>query len=98
MSGVFVLGGHQTDFARNWAREDLGISDMVAETVRAVLEDAAVRPEDIDACHVGNFVGELFTGQGHLGGMFAAVEPRLSGTPAMRHEAACASGSMALIA
>jgi acetyl-CoA C-acetyltransferase len=98
MNDVFVLAGHQTDFARNWTAEGRGVSEMVAETVAAVLDGAAVHPEEVDACHVGNFVGELFTGQGHLGGMLAAVEPRLSGVPAMRHEAACASGSMAIIA
>lgn len=26
---VYVLGGAQTDFARNWAREGLGIGDMM---------------------------------------------------------------------
>ena len=32
-SDVYVLGGYQTDFARNWSREGLGIADMMAEAV-----------------------------------------------------------------
>ena len=93
---MFVLGGWQTDFARNWA--DGGIPAMLDETVAGALASAQVEASDIDVCHVGNFVGELFTGQGHLGAMLASVEPGLVGKPAARHEAACASGSMALLA
>ena len=47
--------------------------------------------------HVGNAFGQLFTGQGQLGAMPATVEPRLWGKPAARHEAACASGSVAVL-
>ena len=28
---IYILGGSQTDFARNWAREGLEIYDMFAE-------------------------------------------------------------------
>ena len=35
---VYVLGGYQSDFARNWAREGLSIGDGFVETVRAGLE------------------------------------------------------------
>lgn len=93
---MFVLGGAQTDFARSWGREE-AISSMLAEVVREAVEDARIDPADIDVSHVGNFVGELFCGQGHLGAMLATVEPALAGKPASRHEAACASGSMALL-
>lgn len=93
---VFVLGGAQTDFARNWGREE-AISSMLSEAIRGAMEDARIDPTDIDVSHVGNFVAELFCGQGHLGAMLATVEPALAGKPASRHEAACASGSMALL-
>ena len=52
----------------------------------------------MEAVHVGNAFGQLFTGQGQLGAMPATVEPRLWGKPAARHEAACASGSVAVLA
>jgi acetyl-CoA C-acetyltransferase len=95
---VSIAGSYQTDFARNYAREGLEISDLVAETVRGTLENAGLTPADIDAVHVGNAFGQLFTGQGQLGAMPATVEPGLWGLPAARHEAACASGGVALLA
>nr|WP_062331514.1 acetyl-CoA acetyltransferase [Herbidospora sakaeratensis] len=95
---VWVLGGHQTDFARNWSREGLDFADLTAETVRGTLDDAGVSAADVDVIHVGNAFGQLFTGQGQLGGMPATVVPELWDVPATRHEAACASGGTALLA
>lgn len=95
---LFVLGGYQSDFARNLAKEDREVSDLVAELVDGALVDAAVDAAEIDTIHVGNAFGQLFNGQGHLGAMPATVEPRLWGTPAARHEAACASGGIAVLA
>lgn len=94
---VYVLGGAQTDFARNWAREGLGIEDMMHEVFFHGLEASDLQPRDIQSVHIGNFVGELFCGQGQLGGIVAGFDPALSGVPTSRHEAACASGSMAIL-
>lgn len=93
-----ILGGYQTDFARNLTREGLELSDLVAEVVTGTLADAGITPADVGVIHVGNAFGQLFTGQGHLGAMPATVEPGLAGVPASRHEAACASGGIALLA
>src|SRR5580700_7784375 len=98
MGSVWIAGSYQSDFARNYAREGLEISDMVAESVAGTLDRAGVAAEDVAAVHVGNAFGQLFTGQGQLGAMPATVEPRLWGKPAARHEAACASGSVAVLA
>lgn len=92
---VFVLGGAQTDFARNYAREGLEVSDLVGEAVAATLAD--VRVETVETIHVGNAFGQLFNRQGHLGAMPATMDSRLVGLPAMRHEAACASGGIAML-
>jgi acetyl-CoA C-acetyltransferase len=97
MSKVYVLGGSQTDFSRNWAREGLEIYDMFAEVLRDGLRAAAVEPGQIQVGHVGNFVGDLFTGQGLLGGFFGQVFPEMGSIPTSRHEAACASGSIAIL-
>lgn len=94
---VWVLGGYQSDFARNLTREGLGIDALTGEVVRAALAAARTAAEDIGVIHVGNALGELLTGQGHLGAMPATVVPELWGTPASRHEAACASGSVAVL-
>ncbi len=97
-SSVYILGGSQTDFARNIAKQDLTIADLVREAVTDTLADAGVAPNQIDSIHVGNAFGQLYNGQGHLGAMPASVVPELWGKPAMRHEAACASASMAALA
>ena len=93
-----ILGVHQTDFANNLAKTDGDIADLTAEVVTATLADAEIGADAVESIHVGNAFGQLYTGQGHLGAMPATVEPALWGVPAMRHEAACASSSMAVLA
>ena len=97
-SRVYILGGYQTDFADNWARNGLEIFDAMRATITSGLQECALEPSDVDVAHIGNFVAELFCNQGHLGGLFAACDPAFAGVPASRHEGACASGSLALLA
>ena len=94
---VWILGGHQTDFARSWAREGLDISDMMRESIEAALVDARIDASMVDTVHVGNAFSELQRGQGHLGAVALQVVPALRGKPAMRHEGACASSSLAVL-
>lgn len=94
---VYVLGGAQTDFARNWSRENLGIDDLMAATLTDALIEVSLEASDIQSAHITNFNAELFCNQGLLGGIFAGLHPDLSGVPTMRHEAACASGSMGIL-
>lgn len=58
----------------------------------------AAEPGRVDRAFVGNFLGELFVQQGHLGAMLVRVAPSLDGAPVTRVEAACASGGVALVA
>lgn len=95
---AYIIGVAQTDFARNWHKEGLGLVDMLREAAEEALADAAVDPADVDVVHVGNHAGELFAGQSQLGGMAVAAVPELLGRPSTRHEAACASGGTALLA
>ncbi|MBM4223386.1 MAG: thiolase domain-containing protein, partial [Gammaproteobacteria bacterium] len=95
---VYILGGYQTDFAENWARSGRELADGMREVIERGLEAARLAPQDLDTAHVGNFAGELFCNQGHLGGLLAASLPDLAGIPASRHEGACASGSLAALA
>lgn len=95
---VFILGGYQTDFARNWSREGKGLLELLADAAEGAFIAAQVKPEQVEVAHVGNFVSDLFTGQAHLGGLLAEAVPGLRGLPISRHEAACASGSMAVLA
>ncbi|MFZ1062220.1 MAG: acetyl-CoA acetyltransferase [Acidimicrobiales bacterium] len=97
-NGVWVAGSYQSDFARNLLREGLEVSDLVAELVDGTLEDARVDAQAVQSIHVGNAFGQLFNGQGQLGAMPATIDGRFWGLPAARHEAACASGSVAVLA
>jgi acetyl-CoA C-acetyltransferase len=95
---VFLLGGFQTDFARNFTREGKTLADLIRETVQGALQSTGVTAEEIEVGHVGNFAAELFNGQGHLGGLLVEADPAFRGLPTSRHEAACASGSVAALA
>lgn len=95
---VYILGGTQSDFSKNWAREGIDIERAFSETLHSGLEAARLDASDIQTGHVGNFVTELFAGQGLLGGFFGMADPALDGLPTARHEAACASGSVAILA
>lgn len=95
---VYILGGAQTDFARNIEREGGGMFELFRDVAEAAFTVTQIEPKEVEVAHVGNFVGELFAGQGQLGGFFGHVHPDLAGIPASRHEAACASGSIAILA
>jgi acetyl-CoA C-acetyltransferase len=95
---VYILGGHQTDFARNWSKEQKHIAAMIRESVVGGLEATAIDAKDVEVGHVGNFAAELYSMQGHLGALLVDADPAFSGLPTARHEAACASGSIALLA
>lgn len=51
---TYVLGGYQTDFARNLRREELTLDDLVEEIVRDTLDSAAIDVTQIESIHVGN--------------------------------------------
>lgn len=95
---TYILGGWQSDFANNWARQGMEFADAFSEVVGEGLNAVGLEPKDVDTGHVGNFVGDLFAGQGLLGGFFGMVHPDFDGLPTSRHEAACASGSVAILA
>jgi acetyl-CoA C-acetyltransferase len=95
---VYILGGAQTDFARNIDREGGGMFELFRDVAETAFAATGIEPREVETAHVGNFVGELFAGQGQLGGFFGHVHPDLAGIPTARHEAACASGSIAILA
>ena len=96
-TAVYILGGYQTDFARNWRKEEANLREIMGEAVQGALEATSLEAHDIDTAHVGNFAGELYAKQGQLGGFFAEIDPDFGGLPTSRHEAACASGSISIL-
>ena len=95
---VYILGGWQSDFSDVWSRRGIDLADAFSESVQHGLAATGLNAADIQSGHVGNFTAELFAGQGLLGGFFGLVDPAFDGLPTARHEAACASGSVAILA
>lgn len=104
MDNVYILGGAQTDFERNWIKEGKGMIALLKEVMADGLGDAGLSFKDIKklnkdnrvACFVGNFIAEKYTEQGHLGAFLTEVDPAFYGVPSARYEAACASSSVAI--
>src|SRR2546430_759953 len=71
-ANVWILGGYQSDFARNLTREGHDFADLTAEVVDFTLSAAKVDPANIEVVHVANAFGEMFARQGHLGAMPAS--------------------------
>ena len=104
MSKVYVLGGAQTDFERNWTKEGKNLVALLKEVVSDGFNNADITFDDIIAlnkenkvgCFVGNFIAEQYVNQGHLGAFLTEVDPAFYGVPSARYEAACASSSVAM--
>ncbi len=94
---VYILGGYQTDFARNWMKEGGDVVALMKESVVEGLAATGIDSKEVEVAHVGNFAAELYCKQGHLGGFMAEIDPAMSGIPTSRHEAACASGSVSMM-
>lgn len=101
---VYVLGGAQTDFERNWTKEGKNLIAILREAVAdgfaradfSYEEMARLNAKNRVAAFVGNFIAEQYISQGHLGAFLTEVDPVFYGVPSARYEAACASSSVAL--
>jgi len=104
MNKVYVLGGAQTDFERNWTKENKNVVALLKEIISDGLDDVDISFDDIEAlnknnrvaCFIGNFLAEHYINQSHLGALLTEVDSVFYGVPSARYEAACASGSVAL--
>lgn len=104
MNKVYVLGGAQTDFERNWFKENKSVVALLKEVIDDCLSNVNLSYQDIVAlnklnkvyCFIGNFLAEYYVNQGHLGSLLTEVNSAFYGVPSTRYEAACASGSAAL--
>lgn len=95
---VYILGGYQTDFSLNYTKNGGGIDKIISDTIDGGLSATHLQETDIQVFHIGNFIGELMAHQGHLGGFITELFPKFNNIPAFRHEAACASGGLAVLA
>ena len=90
MRDVSIIGIGQTKVGEHWER---GLADLAVEATLAALDDAGL--EGADTLYVGNMLGGVLSGQEHLGALIADLAG-LRGIPALRVEAADASGGVAL--
>lgn len=104
MEKVYILGGAQTDFERNWTKEGKNMIALLKEVIADGFIDSgfsfdeliSLNKQNRVAAFVGNFIAEQYISQGHLGAFLTEVSPAFYGVPSARYEAACASGSVAL--
>lgn len=104
MRKVYILGGAQTDFERNWKKEGKNMIAMLKEVIFDGLANVEISLDDVKelnkenrvACFVGNFIAEKYIDQGHLGAFLTEVDSAFYGVPSARFEAACASSSVAI--
>ena len=89
---VAIVGIGSTSFGEHW---DRGLKELVAEAGFEAAEDAGIRGKDIELVIAGNMSGGMFVGQEHVAALMADFLG-LNPTPAVRVEAACASGGVAL--
>ena len=78
-------------------RENPSLEQHLNGAVKELLDSTGVDPSVIQRGYVGNFAGELFSNQGHLGAMVARGFEGLAGVGIARIEGACASGGLALV-
>lgn len=88
---VYLLGGGQTRFGELW---DRSLSDLIREAVDSAIASTGILPTDIDAVVIGNMAGGETAEQAHLGAFASSLLPHHP--PALRVEAACASGGVAV--
>ncbi len=88
---VYLLGGGQTRFGELW---DKSLAQLIREAVDAAMHNTQVLPTDIDYIVIGNMVSGETASQAHLGTFASSLLPHHP--PALRVEAACASGGVAV--
>lgn len=105
---VYVIGGSVTKFIGAGhpdfidkkhpdfeKKQNPNLKDYLRMSVGDALKNTKTDASLIEHSYVGNFCGELFNNQGHLGAGLAVADPAFIGKPSMRVEAACASGGLA---
>jgi acetyl-CoA C-acetyltransferase len=92
MRPVAVIGVGKTAFG---ALQDRDLRSLAVEAGEKCMKDARVSPSQVEAFYLGNFAGPSFVGQNHLAPYIAGAMG-ITGVPATRFEAACASSGSAL--
>jgi acetyl-CoA C-acetyltransferase len=89
---VAIVGIGQTSFGEHW---EIGLKELATQAGFDAAAEAGISGEDIEFVVIGNMSAGMFEGQEHLAALWADYLG-LNPTPAIRVEAACASGGIAL--
>ncbi|OHA13138.1 MAG: hypothetical protein A3J10_02965 [Candidatus Sungbacteria bacterium RIFCSPLOWO2_02_FULL_54_10] len=88
---IFLVGSGLTRFGEWW---DKGLRDLMDEAIDAALRSSGLNVLDIDLVIVANMLAEVTNDQADLGALASSLMPHHPA--ALRVEAACGSGSVAL--
>jgi acetyl-CoA acyltransferase len=88
---IIGVGAHPTG-----QFSDKALKDIAYPAVWNALDDAGVKPLDLDVAYVGNSLGGLLTGQEGVRGQVLLQHSGISGIPIVNVENACASAATAL--
>src|SRR5690242_11952181 len=91
MRQVAVVGIGKTAFG---AFPDRDLRSLAVEAGQKALENGRAKTSQVEAFYLGNFAGPSFVGQNHLA-PYVAAGMGITGIPATRFEAACASSGSA---
>ncbi|MFW5966758.1 MAG: thiolase C-terminal domain-containing protein [Persicimonas sp.] len=108
---IYLVGGDLTTFIGKFhpdfiwkkhpdfgEKENPTLEEHLSASINGAFEKTGVDPAAIDKGFIGNFAGELFANQGHMGALAVRANEKLAGKPFMRLEGACASGGLAMVA
>jgi len=91
-SKVGIIGVGMTKFGELW---DIRYRDLIVEAGVEAIKDAGIDGDQIESMYVGSMSPGLFAEQEHVSALVTDYSG-LTGIPACRVEAACASGGVAL--
>lgn len=90
---IAIRGYGQTRFGELW---DISLSDLLRQATDAAVNNSGLKAKEIDAVYVANMASGNYEFQMHLNSLVSSFFPHHP--PAFRLEAACASGSLAVVA
>ncbi|MFB6263077.1 MAG: hypothetical protein ABEL76_05550 [Bradymonadaceae bacterium] len=100
---IYVVGGDLTPFIGKGHPDfdedgdNPSLEDHLTDAIQGTFEQTGVDPEAVERGYIGNFAGECFSNQGHLGALAVRADEQLQGKPFQRVEGACASGGLATV-
>lgn len=106
---VYIVGGAITPFIGKGSpsfidkkhpdfgkKQNATVEEIITAVTNEALANANVDAALVDRIAIGNFAGELFCNQGHMGACVTGANAKLLNKPSMRVEGACASGALAV--